>query len=193
MKKYTYNWNREFIKNTSKFKKKILNCLEIGCFEGLTSNYIIENLISESGKLTCIDPLSDVYISENPSNSDSIKNNIDFKYFEGQYSRFINNVREHLDSGKIELIRDFSSKILPELKMTHFEKFDFIYIDGDHRPESVYFDGVNCYELCKKNGYILFDDYKWNDTGTGIDRFLLEYSNKIKILIKDYQVLIQKI
>jgi len=193
MKNYTHNWNQEFIKNTQGFKKKLSNCLEIGSFEGLTSNYIVENLISETGKLICIDPLTDVYINENLSESDDLRNRKDFKYFEGQYMRFVNNVEEHLSSGKIELIRDLSTKVLPRMKTTHFESFDFIYIDGDHRPEIVYFDAVNTFELCKKDGYILFDDYRWNDTGVGVDRFLSEYSNRIKILIKDYQVLVQKI
>ena len=106
--------------------------------------------------------------------------------------RFVNNVQEHLESGKIELIRDLSTKVLPQMKITHFERFDFIYIDGDHRPEGVYFDAVNTFELCKKDGYILFDDYTWCDTGIGVDKFLSEYSEQIKIIMKGYQVLIRK-
>ncbi len=72
-------------------------------------------------------------------------------------------------------------------------KFDLIYIDGDHRPDSVYIDAINSFELCKSNGFILFDDYDWNDTGVGIDRFLNEYKDMYKLHIKIGQVLIQKL
>jgi predicted O-methyltransferase YrrM len=71
-------------------------------------------------------------------------------------------------------------------------KFDLIYIDGDHRPESVYIDAIHSFELCKKGGFILFDDYEWNDTGIGIDRFLEEYKDRYILHIKSGQVLIQK-
>ena len=45
---YTYDWNNEFKKNTSGINNLSL-CLEIGCFEGLTSNYIIDNMLNENG------------------------------------------------------------------------------------------------------------------------------------------------
>jgi predicted O-methyltransferase YrrM len=192
MKNYTQNWNQEFIKNTSSLNKMEL-CLEVGAFEGLTSNYIVENLLIEKGKLICIDPLTDVYLNDKLSSLDKKKNIEDFSYFKDQYSRFINNTKEYLDNGKIELIREFSSQAFPKLIEKSNNKFDFIYIDGDHRPESVYQDAINSFELCKKNGYILFDDYKWCDTHIGIDKFLEEFQERLIIVFKNYQVLIQKL
>ena len=44
----------------------------------------------------------------------------------------------------------------------------------------------------KEKGFMLFDDYLWEDTGIGIDKFLNEYSGKYDLLAKDYQVLIKK-
>jgi predicted O-methyltransferase YrrM len=193
MKDYTQNWNQEFIKNTDIFIEKFDLCLEIGSFEGLTSNYIVDNIISKKGKLICIDPLTDSYLNDNLTDDDIIKNESDFKYFKDQYSRFVNNVKEHIDSGKIELIRDLSVNVFKYFIKEYKSKFDFIYIDGDHRPDGVYIDAINSFELCKKEGFILFDDYQWNDTGIGIDNFLNEYKDKYKLLIKNYQVLIQKI
>jgi predicted O-methyltransferase YrrM len=192
MKSYTHNWNQEFIKNTSKFIKKFDFCLEIGSFEGLTSNYIVDNILSTDGKLICIDPLTDTYLNDNLTSADIIRNDNDFIYFKDQYNRFNNNVSEHLTNGKIELVRELSINIFPEFIKKYKSEFDFIYIDGDHRPESVYIDGVNSFELCKKDGFILFDDYQWGDTGVGIDKFLNEYRGKYILHIKDYQVLIQK-
>jgi predicted O-methyltransferase YrrM len=167
--------------------------LEIGSFEGLTSNYIVDNILSNNGKLICIDPLTDTYLNDNLTDFDISRNNNEFIYFKDQYTRFNNNVNEHLTSGKIELVRELSVNVFPEFINKYKDKFDFIYIDGDHRPDGVYIDGINSFKICKKDGFILFDDYQWGDTSVGIDKFLNEYKGKYKLHIKEYQVLIQKI
>lgn len=198
MKKYTEIWNQQFIKNTHGMGNFNL-CLEIGCFEGLTSNYIVSNMLSNNGKLICVDPLTDFYLNENLSEEYLIANDTIWKYFNGQYDRFINNCKTHIENNKIELIRKLSTEAFLELKEKYKEKFDFIYIDGDHREEPVYRDSVMSFELCRAGGYILFDDYSWNPginsnlPKTGIDKFLTEYSDKIEILTKGYQLLIKKI
>jgi predicted O-methyltransferase YrrM len=193
VKNYTHNWNQEFINNTSEFIKKFDLCLEIGSFEGLTSNYIVDNLLSDGGKLICIDPLTDTYLNDNLTDFDISRNNNEFIYFNDQYDRFNNNVSEHLVNGKIELVRELSINVFPEFIKKYKNTFDFIYIDGDHRPDGVYIDAINSFELCKEGGFILFDDYQWGDTGVGIDKFLDEYTGKYILSIKGYQVLIQKI
>ena len=196
---YTRNWNQEFVNNTNQIKLKNQKlCLEIGSFEGLTSNYIVDNILSDDGKLICIDPLTDTYLVENLSENDIEHNNNGWKYFNGQYDRFIENTKYNLESKKIELYRELSSEALPKLKEKYKDKFDFIYIDGDHRDFAVYFDAVNSFEICKPNGYILFDDYLWEDysnhkiTKDGIDRFINEYSDKLDVVINAYQVMIRK-
>lgn len=194
MKNYTKRWNGEFVNNTKQFIDKKFNlCLEIGAFEGLTSNYIVDHLLSENGKLICIDPLTDVYLNDNLSEYDKERNRKEFSYFKDQYSRFQNNVKEHLISEKINLIRNRSVDAFPTLIETYENQIDFIYIDGDHRSEGVYIDSINTFKLCKPKGFILFDDYKWGNTGKGIDKFLDEYSGRYDLLTKGYQILIQKI
>jgi len=105
---YTHNWNAEFINNTNKLGiNNILLALEIGSFEGLTSNYIIDNLLDPiNGKLICVDPLLDDYITTDKNEIDIINNNTVHKYFNGQYGRFINNTNHN--SSKIELYRSTS-------------------------------------------------------------------------------------
>ena len=53
----------------------------------------------------------------------------------------------------IDLKAGFSRDVLPELD----EKFDFIYIDGDHTYNTVKFDWENTKD--KFNKFLLFDDY----------------------------------
>jgi predicted O-methyltransferase YrrM len=191
MKYYTKIWNDAFIRSVSELSNFNL-CLEVGCFEGLTTNYIIDNLLNKDGKIICVDPLTNVYLNNDLKETDIEINNID-NFFEGQYERFTNNVREHIDSEKLILYRDMSFNVYEKLKELYFNSIDFIYIDGDHRPESVYLDGVNCLDLCKPNGYILFDDYNWRDTHKGIDRFLNEHGDKLMIMKLDYQLLVKKL
>jgi predicted O-methyltransferase YrrM len=198
MKNFTMEWNGEFIKNTSNLPKMDI-CLEIGCFEGLTSNYIVNQLLNENGKLICVDPLTDTYLNNDLSDFEIISNTKDFGYFKNQYERFIYNTKEEIESGKIELIRDLSFNCYESLLKKYTNKIDFIYIDGDHRAKYVYLDSVNCFKLCKINGYILFDDYLWEDinninsTKNGIDQFLKEYEGKYQLLINNYQILIKKL
>lgn len=192
---YTYNWNTEFIKNVKLFNISNLDlCLEIGCFEGLTSNYICDNMLSNTGKLYCIDPLLDSYIVENPSQDDLLDNENHFTYFKGQFERFIENT--NTNRNKIILLRDTSSNAFKNLNDI---LFDFIYIDGDHRPDYVYNDAINSFKHCKTNGIILFDDYIWlehkgeESTKFGIDKFLNEYNGKYELLLCEYQVMIKKL
>lgn len=197
---YTKNWNESFIKNVNKLKLNNLDlCLEIGCFEGLTSNYIADNLLSSTGKLICVDPLEDKYLTTDLTDFDEANNKNGWAYFSGQYDRFIANTSKNINENKIELIQKTSFEAYSSLKKKYKNKFDFIFIDGDHREASVYKDAINCFTLCKTNGYILFDDYLWEDfsnkqvTKKGIDRFLNEYSGQYELLIHDGQIAIKKI
>jgi predicted O-methyltransferase YrrM len=194
---YTYNWNQEFKKNTEDLKNLNL-CLEIGCFEGLTSNYIIENILSENGKLFCVDPLTDNYLNTNLTETDVKNNQTIYGYFNNQYNRFTENVKKHIASNNLILYRNISEIILPQLIKDYENSFDLIYIDGDHRASAVYLDGINSFKLCKSGGIIIFDDYSWGEmygnesTNKGIDKFLEEYKTEIIILNKTYQVVIKK-
>jgi FkbM family methyltransferase len=175
---FTQDWNGEFKKNTVGIKADF--ALEVGCFEGLTTNYICENLLNSGGRIVCIDPLTDEYLPGHEDNA----------MFVGQYERFTRNTCKY----PVELIREKSIDAYPKIKDY---RFDFIYIDGDHTENAtenaVFLDALNCFTLCKVGGYILFDDYEWREeTKRGIDRFLSVYQHKIEVVIKGYQVLVLK-
>lgn len=197
MSDYTYKWNHDFIQNTKKFNLKNLDlCLEIGCFEGLTSNFICDTILNASGLLVCLDPLTDNYLNDNLTQDDMDKNQTDYAYFNNQYDRFSKNTQHQKD--KIKLIRQISSLAFPTLLSEYARKFDLIYIDGDHRASAVYIDGVNSYLLTKPSGILIFDDYGWGKnydneaTSYGIDKFIDEYSSHITVLGRESQVVIRK-
>ncbi len=173
---FTQDWNQEFRKNTEGLKFNF--ALEIGCFEGLTTRYICDNLLNPGGRVICIDPLEDQYTESEPMED----------IFKGQYERFIRNTRGY----PVELIRSYSYKVFEEPFRQY--RFDFIYIDGDHSKDAVYFDGLNTWFVCSVGGIILFDDYKGyrDETTEGINDFLKVVAGKYEVLVSGYQLMIKK-
>lgn len=174
---FTQNWNSEFKKNTKGIK--VDTALEIGCFEGLTSRYICDNLLNPGGRLVCVDPLTDEYL---PGHKDN-------EMFKGQFDRFTRNTKGY----PIELIRKRSEDAYDQLKDI---RFGLIYIDGDHTEAGVFYDAVHYWNLLHEDGtgYMLFDDYgQSEETKRGIDRFIETQKDNLEILVKDYQVLIRRI
>lgn len=175
---FTQNWNQEFIRNTKDIPKFNF-ALEIGCFEGLTTRYICDNMLNPGGRIICVDPLDDVYLPGKETEHDEM--------FKGQYDRFIRNTRTY----PVELIRKKSQDVFTEQFNQY--RFDFIYIDGDHSAEAVYQDGKNAFMVLREGGHMLFDDYTWSkETNLGIDRFLDEHAGTYDVIHKDYQILIRK-
>lgn len=177
----TQDWNQEFKTNT-KDLPKFATVLEVGCFEGLTTNYICDNLLHEGGRVVCVDPLTDEYLPDHPDNG----------MFVGQYERFIRNTR-----GKpVQLFRMKSEDVMEHIKDL---RFGLIYIDGDHTEAGVFGDAVRFWNVCLDSphgnaGYMLFDDYgQSEETARGIDRFLESQKGNYRLLIKGYQVLIQRL
>lgn len=180
------DWNRAFKKNVEDFGKAFNFALEIGTFEGMTARYICDNILLDGGRMICVDPLEDVYLTEK-IDGDAEKMNSELPYFKGQYNRFLRNTKNR----PVNLMRMTSENAYPLL--SEF-RFDFIFIDGDHRHDAVYLDATECFKICRLQGYILFDDFTWSEgTREAIEKFLKEYQNKIIVISKNEQVLIQKI
>ena len=96
---------------------------------------------------------------------------------------------------KCVIHRGFSDNIVPTFQD---DFFDMIFVDGNHETDYVYRDGCMSFQKCKSGGYIIFDDYSlsWPQTIKGIDKFLVDYSDKIRIIAKTNavaQVIIQKV
>jgi predicted O-methyltransferase YrrM len=88
-------------------------------------------------------------------------------------------------------IKGDSSYVLPALR----ERYDFIYVDGDHTEKAVYRDANNAWALLKTEGVLAFDDYLWGQDvhpelrpKAAIDKFLEEKQGQYTLLSQDYQV-----
>lgn len=97
--------------------------------------------------------------------------------------------------------RGKSQHIMKELYVQQNEKYDFIYIDGDHVASSVIEDAVLAFSMLKVDGIMCFDDYDSSSNHAdnldlaqcAIDAFLKIYSRKIEVLHKGWQIVVRKI
>ena len=77
--------------------------------------------------------------------------------------------------------------------------FDLIYVDGDHSSDQVKIDLINSWNVLKKGGFLVLDDYMWwyykdlkKNPSTPINNFIKENILNISKLIVWHQVIIQK-
>ena len=112
---------------------KYYKCLEIGLAYGMSTNYILSS--SNMVTLTSIDPFQ--------------KQDYD--------NLGLTNVKSNSYTERHKHISKLSSIALPELVQNGY-KFDFIFIDGDHKFEGVLLDFIYSAELLSIGGSIVFDD-----------------------------------
>lgn len=153
---YTADWftksKAEFIYYTKSNIQHLdrVQMLEIGSYEGLSSRWFMENLLSSEGsKLFCVDTWNGSIEHMDPQ----------FK-LDGLHSRFLHNMKEHIESGMCVPLRGMSSEVLPKM-IAEGKTFDVIFVDGSHISSDVMIDAILSYLLLKPGGILVFDDYVW--------------------------------
>jgi predicted O-methyltransferase YrrM len=145
--------------------------LEIGCYEGRATVWLLENIATHPGAtIKCIDV--------------------------AEHTSFQRNILAARMPEKVRLETGLSRDLL---RLCPADTFDFIYVDGGHGTIEVLEDAVLSFRLLKRNGIMAFDDYRWNDRASpdgtpkpAIRAFLSIYKRKITVLMKNYQVWIRK-
>jgi hypothetical protein len=176
--------------------KPNVHALEIGTYEGFSAIWQLENILTDpSSTITCIDIF-------------------DEKVIEDQFDR---NIKATGVAYKVKKLKG-SSEIM--LRGLNLEQYDYVYIDGSHMPKWVLSDAVLSWDLLKKGGLMIFDDYKFielkpnnfrptrinfidnylwkkwvGETGStkpAVDVFLQIYGPYLEVVFKKYQVVIKK-
>ena len=173
-KKFSNKW---FLNNFDIFnfflpkeKNSKFDYLEVGCFEGLSSFFVL----SEYKAVNAI--LLDIWDIPNP-NSKTLSHN-----FNSIEKAFDNN----LSGFNFTKIKDDSVVAMRKLFKQN-KSFDFIYIDGSHNGEDILSDAIEAFKILKKEGLIFFDDFLQYDKNRalqsydGIEKFLTLYNNYLKI------------
>jgi len=168
----------KYVKDLTMWKGKDYNFLEIGCYEGQASVWLMENTKAD---LTVIDTFKG-------------SKEHDAQFESTLIDRFIENTKKYEER---IIIMEGASQYL--LKGQGKDYYDFIYVDGSHQASDVLEDAILAFPLLKENGIMIFDDYTWGQgmslyeiPMTGINAFLNVYGNQIEILEKNSQVVIRK-
>lgn len=183
------------------YNKDNVRVLEIGSYEGRSSLYICNKILTgKNVKLTCVDRWdTDIELKE--IMGDVIYNRLKD---DTVYNLFKSNLKEHIANGKVEIIRGKSVEKLPELLIeidkNKREYYDFIYVDGSHNAKNCLVDSILAFELLKVGGILIFDDYLWSmfleeekNPKIAIDSFLKVYKQRYEIIYSGYQVHIKKL
>ena len=191
--KYTTDW-QGIVRETwprllKEFKdKRNLHFLEIGCWEGKTTNWLFDNILTHnSSKMTVVD-----VFKGSPEETGMQSLNL-----ETIRERFEWNAFENLE--RIRILEGYSNQVLKKLKQK--ETFDFAYIDGTHTAYGTLEDAILVHPLMKTNGIIIFDDYGWSDPNRpepqnspkqGIDYFYNAFKHFYDVIEVSYQVTLKK-
>lgn len=130
------------------FVGKPINALEIGSWEGRSTCWLMENILTnEDSRITCIDTWQ--------GGEEHQVMAVDMKDVE---TRFLSNTEPF--QSKMEIIKAKSSDGLISIR-DRVKHYDFIYIDGGHTAYDVLSDCILSFDLLKSGGIMAFDDYKW--------------------------------
>ena len=172
--------------------KKPKNFLEIGVFHGVTSRNVCELLYSFHGndfKFTGIDLfvndetlLKDEYIPKIKF-SNPLKT-IYYKYIIRLDPYSVDSILRLLKKFQknVDIIKGNSNKVLKEINV---DKFDYVFLDGGHKYETVKKDLENLTQIVNNNGTILCDDYDLSyapGVKKAIEDFVSEKNFNLKIL-----------
>ena len=172
--------------------KKPKNFLEIGVFHGVTSRNVCELLYSFHGndfKFTGIDLfvndetlLKDEYIPKIKF-SNPLKT-IYYKYIIRLDPYSVDSILRLLKKFQknVNIIQGNSNKVLKEINV---DKFDYVFLDGGHKYETVKKDLENLTQIVNNNGTILCDDYDLSyapGVKKAIEDFVSEKNFNLKIL-----------
>ncbi len=183
---YTYDWFSHNIPSwkiwLKKFKnKEHLSFLEIGCYEGKATRWLLDNILTT--KNSCISVVDTFVGSIEHGKIDNSR----------MLKHFMSNV------GYDKRVKIFQSTSKHFLKNSN-DAFDFVYIDGSHIAKDVIADAVLSWDRLKRNGVLVFDDYDWKKfpktsnfhPKMAIDSFMKMYKDGFKVVGKNYQICLLK-
>jgi SAM-dependent methyltransferase len=180
-------WEMVFSETNLKGKDN-LTFLEIGCFEGRATNYMLENILT--GDNSIIHVVDTFQGSTNEIGMSASDINLGLSNL---YNKFNHNISNHKE--KVFIHQGYSSEILK--KEFNNNMFDFIYIDGSHTAYDVLADAILSHPLLKSGGVMIFDDFLWKDPNNlsptnspelAINCFYNVYEDFYDALFSGYQV-----
>ena len=174
------------------YQKKPKNFLEIGLFHGVTARNVCDLLNAIYGDNFSYTGI-DLFLSNNEISKEEFipitKFSNPLKTFYYKYiiridpytELSVNNLLKKYKKN-VSIIKGDSNKVLKEISLN---KFDYVFLDGGHKYETVLLDLKILTEVIENNGVILCDDYNLTyapGVKKAIDEFILLNDFNLKIL-----------
>ncbi|KAI4122548.1 MAG: hypothetical protein LQ338_005762 [Usnochroma carphineum] len=156
---FQHTWFDDFMRSywerqTPHLRDKQLSILEIGCFEGASTTWLLDNLMSNpKSTMTTIDTFAG---GMEHQEGDQVH-----RYNLGSLEqRFLSNISKCSHSDRLTVMKMCSDEALLQLRCAHVW-FNFIYIDASHVAIDVLHDAILCWRMLSVGGTIIFDDFCW--------------------------------
>lgn len=153
--------------------KERLRGLELGSFEGRSAVFFLQEICTHpTSRLICVDQWHNAEI----------------------YGRFLSNILAIGRHDRCEARKGDTHQMLRCMK----QRFDFIYVDADHKADAVLTDAILAWPLLVSGGVLIFDDYRWQSPGVlapkiGIDAFLQAFDGQYEVLHLQWQLILKKL
>jgi predicted O-methyltransferase YrrM len=169
---YVTNKLRLWCSFLSPLRERDLEVLEIGSLDGRSALFFLNYL--PRSRITCID-----------------------RFFpDGQEAVFDRNLSQFKD--RLEKLSTLSVPALVGLRRKE-RRFDLVYIDGDHRRETVMLDAMLTWPMLRPGGILIWDDYiykpdapLWERPTGAIDGFLVAHAGEYEELHRRKQIVVRK-
>lgn len=177
--------------------KPNIHALEIGCFEGRATCWLLENILThETSDITCIDPF--IAFDLLPFQNDWPRPpQLERMRIDGIEQTFDENISAIGASHRVQKLKGESKTHLRSLPQQYY---DIVYIDGSHAPTDVLRDAVLCWDTLKVGGILIFDDYllqsvtrPYESPKHAIEAFLSVFSRETETLSVGWQLIVRKI
>ena len=194
--KFTETWFDVAISNWEVLFPKYLenntidSLLEIGCYEGRATTYLLDNFLKKDVTYDVIDTFNgSLEESGMKGTKDRLKKNNFI------FDNFKHNISFH-SQVNFNIYQKISQHQLPELVQQN-KKYDFIYIDASHRSDDTFVDAYYAHQLLNPGGMLIFDDFGWQDPQHphvvasprfGIRAFFACYDELYDIVMQGYQI-----
>ncbi len=157
-----------FDRNMTEFvNKPNLKFLEIGSWVGTSAIEQVKNILTGANStITCVDNWEDSKVEE---------------YFDERTAPYADKIAKVKSDSKVWL------------EQNQDQRFDFIYIDGDHSAASIESDTRLSWPMLKVGGVMALDDVLLNDETTQANNAFVEsVKDKSTIIENGYQVWLRK-